>query len=202
MLDAALMMMSANVSATQADGCPPQAHGNAHPKYAGYATYQTKDGLLMVGAWTNRQMAALYRVLGDTDRAIAVEQTSRAGIGNRCAEDTAFLRSTLPHKTADEWERILNDADVPAARVRRLDEALAHEQITSRTVLQSYPGAEREGAPNALPVAAYSYAHGGPTPGGAPPKVGEHTTEILAELGYDTAAIESLSKSGIVATQT
>ena len=45
MLDAALMLMSANVAATQTDGHPPRAQGNAHPHYAGYATYDTKDGL-------------------------------------------------------------------------------------------------------------------------------------------------------------
>nr|MBC8241407.1 CoA transferase [Alphaproteobacteria bacterium] len=180
-------------------GGPPQAHGNAHPKYAGYATYQTNDGLLMVGAWTNRQMGALYRVLGDADRAAIVEGTPRGDIGFRRDEDAAFLRATLAGKTADEWEAILNDAGVPAARVRRLDEAMAHEQVASRTVLQTYPGAEREGAPNALPVAAYSYAHGGPQPGRRPPKVGEHTTEVLTELGYDAAAIRDLETQGIIA---
>lgn len=200
MLDAALMMMSANVSATQANGCPPRAHGNAHPKYAGYATYDTRDGLLMVGAWTNRQMGALYRALGDSQRAAAVDRTPRGEIGSRRDQDAAFLRAALVEKTADEWETILNDAGVPAARVRRLDEAMAHEQVASRAVLQTYPGADRAGAPHALPVAAFAYDHGGPKPGGPPPKLGEHTAEIMAELAYDDAAIAELEEQGVVAT--
>ena len=198
MLDAALMLMSANVAATQANGRAPQAHGNAHPTNAGYAAYDTSDGLLMLGAWTNRQMGDLFRALGDGERAAAVEATPRGDIGSRREEDAAFLRTALAQKTADSWELILNQAGVPAARVRRLDEAMAHAQIASRTVLQTTPGADREGAPKALPVAAFSYAHGGPAPGRAPPKVGEHTAEILAELGYDAAAIADLGDRGVL----
>ncbi len=200
MLDAALMLMSASVSATQADGCPPQAHGNAHPQYAGYATYDTEDGLLMVGAWTNRQMSSLFRILGDSRRAATVERTPRGEVGLRRETDAAFLRARLAEKTADQWESILNDAGVPAARVRRLDEAMAHEQVVSRTVLQSYPGAHRTGAPNALPVAAFTYKHGGPNQGGRPPKVGEHTVEVLEELAYDAVTISELEDKGIIAT--
>ena len=198
MLDAALMMMSANVSATQATGEPPQAHGNAHPRYAGYATYETGDGLLMIGAWTNKQMGKLFRTLRDEERGLAVEKISRADVGSRCSEDTEFLRDMLPTKSADEWELILNAAGVPASRIRQLDEAMAHEQVASRTVLQTYPGSDREGAPNALPVAAFTFEHGGPKPQRPPPQIGEHTTELLVELGYDNAEIEALGTEGIV----
>ncbi len=102
-------------------------------------------------------------------------------------------------KTADEWETMLNDAAIPAARVRRLDEAMAHEQVVSRTVLQSYPGADRTGVPNALPVAAFTYNHGGPKADGRPPKVGEHTIEVMKELAYDAVAISDLEERGIIA---
>lgn len=198
MLDAALMMMSAHVSATQATGQPPSAHGNAHPEYAGYATYETRDGMLMIGAWTSRQMGRMFRVLGDEERGDMVEKTPRADIGARRDEDAAFLREALIAKTADEWELILNEAGVPASRVRRLDEALAHEQVASRAVLQTYPGSDRDGAPKALPVAAFTFEHGGPALQRPPPKIGEHTTELLTELGYNDAEIDALEQKGII----
>jgi crotonobetainyl-CoA:carnitine CoA-transferase CaiB-like acyl-CoA transferase len=198
MLDAALMLMSAHVAAAQTNGQPPVAHGNAHPDYAGYAAYQTRDGMLMIGAWTNRQMANLYRALGDEARGDLVEKAPRAEIGARRDEDAAFLRVALAGKTADEWELILNRAGVPAARVRRLDEALAHEQVASRAVLQTYPGCDRDGAPKALPVAAFTFEHGGPAPQRPPPRAGEHTAELLTELGYTDADIDALEQKGVI----
>jgi len=198
MADAALMMMSAHVSATLATGIPPKAHGNAHPKYAGYATYHTANGLLMIGAWSNKQMAMLFRVLGDEGRADDVEKTPRGEVGHRLADDTEFLHQEMPKKSADDWEALLNQAGVPASRVRALDETLAHEQVASRTVLQSYAGSDQPGYPSALPVAAFTYEHGGPALKSAPPKVGEHTTDVLNSLGYGHDQITALRAQGVV----
>lgn len=198
MLDAALMSMSALVAGTQATGAPPLPHGNTHLACAGYATYETQDGLLMIGAWSNRQMGALYRLLGDADRAARTERTARSDIGSLQSEDAAFLQAVLRDKTADEWERLLNAAGVPAARVHRLDETVAEAQIASRSVLQTYPGSDQPGMPKALPVAGFTYAHGGPSLGGPPPGVGEHTAEVLAELDYDSAAIAALADRGVL----
>jgi len=140
----------------------------------------------------------MFRVLGDEERGDMVEKTPRADIGARRDEDAAFLREALIVKTADEWELILNEAGVPASRVRRLDEAMAHEQVASRTVLQTYPGSDRDGAPKALPVAAFTFEHGGPALQRPPPRVGEHTTELLTELGYNDAEIDALEQKGII----
>ncbi len=109
-----------------------------------------------------------------------------------------FLREALANKTADEWELILNEAGVPASRVRRLDEALAHKQVASRGVLQTYPGSDRDGIPKALPVAAFTFEHGGPAPQRPPPRAGEHTAEILVKLGYNDAEIKALEQKGVV----
>ena len=186
------MLMSINVSGTRANGTPPKAHGNAHPQYASYAT---KDGMLMIGAWTNRQMGTPFCAVGDPKRAADVESTSRNKLQLKRKIDAAFLKSKLTERTADEWEDILNEAGVPAARVRELNETMGHKQVTSRTVLQGYPGAHRTGIPKALPVAEFTYKQGSPILSCPPPKVGEHTIEIMEELGYDAATISELEKT-------
>lgn len=182
MADAAMMLMSASVVDTLITGNAPQPHGNTHPGYAGYATFNTAEGLLMVGAWTNKQLAALLTVLGEKTRADAVLQTDRQTITAEQSTDSALIAGHLLTRSAEEWEQRLNDAHVPAARVRSLDEAVQEAQIAERGVFQS-PPESRPGCPPRFPVTAFSYQHGTPTIDRAPPYVGEHTDEILTEIG-------------------
>ena len=198
MLDAALMLMSAFVTDTLTTGKSSPPHGNVHPKYAGYSTYETADGLIMIGAWTNKQLARLFTALGNPQRAAEVLPAPRATIGESCKTDAELISTRLLSKTADEWETILNDARVPAARVRTLDEALASDQVKSRSVIQSYGEPVGHGGPDRLPVAAYSYEHGGPALSGPPPKHGGNTKELLVELGYTEQDITLLRNDGIV----
>lgn len=198
MADSALMLQSMMVSASLTTGEPPVSHGNPHPKYAGYATYQTADGLVMIGAWTNRQMGDLYRLLGDEARAGRVETTARKDVKTLLADDTAFLEREMLKRSAQEWETFLNAGGVPASRVRDLVETLESEQIAARPVLQTYAGNDRPDAPNALPVAGFAYEHDGPELSSPPPRLGEHTAEILEELGCSADEIADLRRRDIV----
>jgi crotonobetainyl-CoA:carnitine CoA-transferase CaiB-like acyl-CoA transferase len=198
MLDAALMLMSAHVIDTVTTGHAPKPYGNAHPNYAGYRTYETADGLLMIGAWTNRQLANLLQALGETARADKVLDTSRSGIGELAAENAACIAVHMMTRTADDWEKLLNEAHVPASRVRTIDEALAHEQVQSRRVMQSAGDAPLRGGPARFPVAAFTYAHGSPSLDRPPPLLSEHTAQVLGELGYDETRIAILRQAGAI----
>lgn len=189
MLDSALMLMSAMVTDTLVTGEAPHPHTNAHPAYAGYATFETADGLLMIGAWTNAQLARLLDVFAEHDRAQAIRDTPRSDVGNTRDEDAALIARYLREKPASDWEKILNDAHIPAARVRTLNETLTEDQLGSRTGIQNVVLPDGTDGPDRLPVAGYSYAHGGPSIDRPPPRFSEHTQEVLAELGYDEAAV-------------
>ena len=198
MLDSAMMLMSAMVTDCLTDGKPPQPHGNAHAKYAGYSTYPTAEGLLMIGAYTNAQLARLLDALGETVRAAEVRTTPRGEIAAARDADAALIRRHLQARTAAEWERILNAADVPAARVRGLDEALAEPQVASRPVLQTVERHESGIGPTRLPVAGFSYAHGSPSLDRRAPLLGEHTDEVLGELGYGADDLKRLRDAAVV----
>lgn len=198
MLDAALMLMSAGVTDTVTSGAPPQPHGNIHPHYPGYRTFETKDGLLMIGAFTNRQLARLFKALGENRRAEEVLRMARREIRRARDSDAALIAKHVAKRSADEWEIVLNEARVPAARVRSLDEALAHEQIESRSVLQTCTTGLHTDSPGRLPVAAFSFAHGSPALDRPPPRLSEHTEEILGELGFNEEDVAELRKTGAV----
>ena len=82
--------------------------------------------------------------------------------------------------------------------VRTLPEALAHEQVASRTVLQKCDAQTSHGGPDRLPVAAYMYDHGSPSLDRPPPKLGQHTDEILMQAGYSEAELKEMRKKAII----
>ncbi|WP_164661649.1 CaiB/BaiF CoA-transferase family protein [Tropicibacter sp. Alg240-R139] len=191
MSDCALMLMNSHTATALATGRAPKPHGNHDPSLAGYATYDTAEGQLMIGAFSNAQMANLMRVIGEDARADAIQATPRAQIGARREEDAAVLAKALMSRSAAEWEDRLNAAHVPAARVRGLAETLQEEQLATRPVIQSVDNV-------ALAVAGFGFDHGGPSLDHAPRVHGADSREILAELGIGQAEFDALQDQGVV----
>ncbi|MGH6953103.1 MAG: CaiB/BaiF CoA transferase family protein [Alphaproteobacteria bacterium] len=194
MFDSALLLMSSTVVDFLNGGGPTQRMGN-DSAYSGYASYPTKDGLLMIGAWTPKQHARMWRALGRPDLA---NGTGYEEMEARKEQESSVLRQILKARTADEWETLLNAAGVPAERVRTLEDALAHPQLKHRSVLHTHKDVPGAGGPLTVPVAAFGYAHGGPAVRTPPPRHGAHTDEVLAELGFDGEAIAGLRREGVV----
>ena len=112
--------------------------------------------------------------------------------------DIAVLQKMLKQQSAQQWEDLLNEAGVPAARVRTVDETLGHPQLGSRQVIQPAPGLPEERADLKVPVAAFSYLHNGPALHHHAAHHGQHSREILREIGLDDQRILQLEQSGIV----
>jgi crotonobetainyl-CoA:carnitine CoA-transferase CaiB-like acyl-CoA transferase len=197
MTDAALMLMTANVVTTEATGRAPRPVGNVHPHFAGYSAYDTAQGTLVIGAYTARQNADLMRVLGNDHAAEALRVLPHRDLSVRRDEDNAFLTRKLRERTADDWELLLNMHHVPAARVRTIDETLAEPQVAERGMMQDV---DRLDAPRRLPVAAFSMDHGTPKLDGPPPRYGQDSAAILAEMGLSATQIADLAARGIIAT--
>ncbi len=198
MLDAALMLMCSTVVDTQARGSAPVPPGNGNPANAGYACYPTADGLLMIGAFTVKQHVRLWTALGCPDRGAEIMWAGHKCLRERVAEHAAELTELLAVRTAAEWEDILNEAEVPAARVRTLDEALAHPQVATRGVLQDGIVNPTTGSAFRMPVAAAMFGEHGPELLTPPPELGRDSDQVLAEAGLRPDEIETLKARGVV----
>jgi crotonobetainyl-CoA:carnitine CoA-transferase CaiB-like acyl-CoA transferase len=178
MLDVAMILMSSHLTGYLRNGTHPQPHGNRHP-YATNGAFATKDGLVMLGASNLRQQARLWKLLGRPDMAKKTNDERDADHDR----EIAVLEEIMLTRTADEWEQFLQANHVPAARVRRMGEALADPQLAHRGIVHRHDGGPGIDGAFGVPLAAFTFAHGGPSIETPPPTLGQHNAEILAQLG-------------------
>lgn len=184
MFDVALSTMGPELAATLHGGTPM-------PHEAGLGCYATADGLLMLGAFTPRQSQRLWNALGEATFAAL---DSWEGLWSNADAMRRALTTRLVERTAQAWVALFRELGVPAERVRSLEEAARDPQLEHRALL----GRADDTAP-IVPVAAFRLAHDGPRLDRRAPGVGEHTEEILRELGLPTQAVAELRAAGVVA---
>jgi crotonobetainyl-CoA:carnitine CoA-transferase CaiB-like acyl-CoA transferase len=102
--------------------------------------------------------------------------------------EIAVLAEIMRTRTADEWEEFLQARHVPAARVRTMGEAVADPHLATRGVIHRHAAAAGVDGEFSVPLAAFTFAEGGPRIDTAPPTLGQHNDEIFAELGYQQTA--------------
>jgi len=172
----------------------PQPMGNENFTASPSGTFKTGEGLLNIAANKQEQFEAVCDVVGmpelKTDSRFAERQ---ARIDHRFALKD-ILETVLVTRSAADWQQVLNEAGVPAGRVMTVPETLSHPQIAGRGMIGTFenaPGVDRD-----ISLLRTGYkVDGKPAAVDAPPPtLGQHTQDILAELGYDAAAIKDLQK--------
>lgn len=194
MLDVAMMMMASHLTGYLRNGKHPRPKGNKH-EHATSSAYQTKDGLVMLGASNLRQQRRLWTVL---EHAEMIKRSNDERDADYTREGT-LLAEIMLTKSAADWEEFFQARHVPATRIRTMGEAVADPQIATRNLLYRFPdGAPGVHGPFGVPVAAFKFAHDGPRVDGPPPTFGQHNDEVLRELGYDAAEIDRLRTMKII----
>jgi crotonobetainyl-CoA:carnitine CoA-transferase CaiB-like acyl-CoA transferase len=193
MLDVAMILMGSHLTAYMRNGAHPKPNGNVNES-ATSSCYQTRDGLVMLGASNMRQYRRIWRVLDRPDmiRANREEREQARPV------EVALLTEILLTRTADEWEAFLQEHHVPAARVRTMAEALRDPQLESRGVRHKHTGGNDVAGEFTVPLAAFRFAQGGPQIDTPPPTVGQHNDEILRSLGYSPGDIERLREQNVI----
>jgi len=194
MFDVALILQSSHVTDSLHSGYRPKRRGLWH-RYPPSRAYETKDGLVQLAASNARQHRRFFEAVGEPEEAARASYDERNA---RTDAKAATIAGKMKERTAAEWEDYLQSRHVPAARVRELHEALADPQLRSRGVLHRHANAPGAGKALTVPLAAFKFAHGGPSIERPPPRVGEHTDEVLKEVGYDAAHIAALRKTGAI----
>lgn len=180
-----------------ADGVVPSRLGSAHPVIAPYQAFRTATIDITLGATSEDHWLRLLRVLGREELAVDARfATNAARVAHR-DELTAELEVALTREAGEEWLIKLEASGLPCGPINTIDRLFAEPQIAARDmVIEVEHASEGTIRMPGLPVKLSA------TPGSirlAPPSLGQHTDEVLRELGYDNAGIATLRETGTIA---
>jgi CoA:oxalate CoA-transferase len=196
MLDATIATMGWVVSNYLIAGVDPEPFGNENFTAAPSGTFKTGGGLLNIAANTDEQFEALARLIERPDligdpRFLTRETRKR----NRDVL-TLLIETELRQQPATYWEDQLNKAGVPAGRVLSVPQALGLSQVAHRQLVRKVPGVEGVKKEVSVVQGGYRYSNASLPEDLRPPALGQHTEELLRELGYEAQQIQSFRSSG------
>ncbi|MDQ1051314.1 CaiB/BaiF CoA-transferase family protein [Streptomyces sp. V4I2] len=194
LLGSLLSAMVNQASAFAVAGVVPGRMGNAHPSIAPYETFPAADRPIALAVGNDRQFAALAEVVGDPG--LAADHRFRTN-ADRVAHRAALrdiLTERLRSAGADHWSAVLLAAGVPAGPVNTLDEAFAFAQKLGLPGIVDIPAAPADTAAGAQCSASRQVASPIALSGTPaqyllpPPRLGQHTAEILHRLSDHVSA--------------
>src|SRR5207302_10385584 len=184
MLGVAMMLQASLMTGYFRNATEPKPHGNKQP-FATNSAYEAKEGMGMIGASNIRQQARFWRAV---ERPDMIKTDNEARVDDR-EREASIIADIIKSKTADEWEVYFQARHVPAARVRTMAEALADPHFKDRRVFHQFDSAPGVDGAFAVPLAAFKFAHGGPSIETPPREMGADNEAVLGELGYAAGAI-------------
>jgi crotonobetainyl-CoA:carnitine CoA-transferase CaiB-like acyl-CoA transferase len=182
-----------------ADGTVPSGQGTMFPMVAPYQVFPTRNGELMVAGGNDRLFALLCGAI-DLPHLVGDERfrTNPDRVRNR-EQLVEIISARLRERDTADWHARLTEAGVPAAPVANIADVVASPQTEALGLLQHV---EHPSIPELrLPALPLSFDEERATHASAPPAVGQHTAEILDELGYTSDQVAVLAADGVIRTR-
>jgi crotonobetainyl-CoA:carnitine CoA-transferase CaiB-like acyl-CoA transferase len=196
MIGGQVAMLSRQAARYFADGTVPRPEGNVHASIVPYQTFRASDGHVNVGVANNALFERFCRAL---DLEELLEDQRFTDNPKRVAhrkEIVPIIERRMRVLTRAEVVRRLREANVPVGPINALDEVFADPVVRHLGLIAEvdHPTAGRVRAPG-IPVRLSGTP---PSVRRHPPELGEHTDEILRELGYEKEEIAALRRDGAV----
>ena len=191
LLQAQLFMLDFQAARWLMKGEVAKQAGNNHPTSIPTGVYRTRDGHMNLAVSGGRIWVRFCEALGAPE--LATQADYATGVlrsKNRNQLNAEIERLLLANDTA-HWIELFNRAGVPSGPIYNIDEAFGDPQVQQLGIVQKVGEVPYVGQPMTLTrTPSHVVAH--------PPALGEHTAEVLRELGFADTEIEALTRQGVV----
>jgi crotonobetainyl-CoA:carnitine CoA-transferase CaiB-like acyl-CoA transferase len=196
LLDTQVAML-ANLGANYlTSGAVPRRMGNAHQNIVPYQVFEVADGHMIVAVGNDRQFAKFCEVVGQPAWAQDARYARNAGRVRHRTTLVPLLAAVMKTHTRSHWLEALEAAKVPCGPINDLADVFADPQVLARqmTVQMPHPlSGELRLVASPMKFSATPVQYRRP-----PPLLGEHTAQVLGELGLSADEISTLRASGAV----
>lgn len=199
LLDVGMAILANQASAFLNTGVAPQRQGNSHPSLAPYQDFRTKDGSMLLAIGNNGQFARFCEAAGHAEWASDPRYATNPLRVKHREVLIPQMEVVTRTRTTAEWIALLEDKAVPCGPINDIAQAFEDEQVKARGLAVSLPRDAGDGIDQIVGVASPVRLQGTPPVlRNAPPALGQHTDEVLAEMGIDERRRAALREAGVV----
>jgi len=194
LIEAAVSLLTHQAGYFFASGEPPRRMGSAHPTIVPYQAFKAKDGYFILAVGNDHLWRRFCEAVGRPELAEDPRfKTNRDRVKNR-EELVKMLEEIFATKEVNYWVSLMWQNGIPAAPVYNLAQVFADPHIRHRKVVIETPSPFGPVKHLRSPINSQTLETGNYT---APPALGQHTEEILKELGYSDEEIEKMVATGV-----
>ena len=207
-IDMALLDVGMAILANQAagflnSGQVPQRQGNSHPSLVPYQDFPTLDGSMLLAIGNDGQFARFCEAAGQPDWAVDPRFASNTLRVKHREQLIPAMQAVTRTRSTAQWIALLEDKAVPCGPINDMGQAFADVQVAARGLVVKQAVAPETTAQTAVESIAtvaspLRLLATPPVLRRAPPALGEHTDEVMAELGFDAAAIAVLRLDAVL----
>ncbi len=197
LLDCAVASQVNVAQAFLTSGRVPDRQGNAHLQIVPYQLFRTADGWLVLAVGNDGQFRRFCNAAGRPELAADPRFTTNSLRVENRKELVPVLEDLFLTRTTKDWEDLLERAEIPHAPVWDYEELFSQPQVAARGLKVTVR--DHEGRPVELVGSPFHVAGTKLPPPTMPPRLGEHTEQVLRELlGLDPSRLEELRRQGVI----
>jgi formyl-CoA transferase len=207
-IDMALLDVGMAILANQAAGFlntgkVPQRQGNSHPSLAPYQDFPTADSAMLLAIGNDGQFARFCHAVNKPEWSADPRFATMGGRNTNRGELIPLMEAVTRTRTTADWVKLLEDKAVPCGPINDIGQAFADEQVKARNLEIKQAVASVFDASNAIKnissvASPLRLTATPPVLVRPPPALGEHTDEVLREMGLGAEAIAALHKNQVV----